>query len=97
MFSHNALISLQVVYCGPTCQRLHWFTHKRQCKTPVPQRGNRQPKLRELSSHVDDNDVVNAASSMLALCLGLSKCALQNSPSDDHSKTSEDPHCAGKD
>lgn len=47
------LISLQVVYCGPTCQRLHWFTHKRQCKTPVPQRDaqlNRQPKLRELSS-----------------------------------------------
>lgn len=53
LFSHNALISLQVVYCGLTCQRLHWFTHKRQCKTPVPQRGahlNRQPKLRELSS-----------------------------------------------
>ncbi len=37
---------------------------------------------------------------MLALCLGLSKCALQNGPSDDHSETSEaseDPHCAGKD
>uniref|UniRef100_A0A671M679 Ankyrin repeat and MYND domain-containing protein 2-like n=1 Tax=Sinocyclocheilus anshuiensis TaxID=1608454 RepID=A0A671M679_9TELE len=43
-----------VVYCGKTCQRLHWFTHKRQCKTPVPQRDaqfNRQPKLRELSSN----------------------------------------------
>ncbi|XP_050992764.1 ankyrin repeat and MYND domain-containing protein 2 [Labeo rohita] len=92
-----------VVYCGPTCQRLHWFTHKRQCKTPVPQRDaqlNRQPKLRELSSSADDNDLVNAASSMLALCLGLSKCALEHSPSDDHSETSEaseDPACAGKD
>ncbi|XP_026144952.1 ankyrin repeat and MYND domain-containing protein 2-like [Carassius auratus] len=40
-----------VVYCGPTCQRLYWFTHKRQRKTPVSQRGSRQPKLRELSSH----------------------------------------------
>ncbi|KAK2887119.1 hypothetical protein Q8A67_015347 [Cirrhinus molitorella] len=92
-----------VVYCGPVCQRLHWFTHKRQCKTPVSQRDarlNRQPKLRELSSSVDDSDLVNAASSMLALCLGLSKCALEDSPSDDHCETSEaseDPSCAGKD
>uniref|UniRef100_A0A8C1K6K1 Ankyrin repeat and MYND domain containing 2b n=1 Tax=Cyprinus carpio TaxID=7962 RepID=A0A8C1K6K1_CYPCA len=92
-----------VVYCGKTCQRLHWFTHKRQCKTPVPQRDaqlNRQPKLRELSSNADDSDVVNAASSMLALCLGLSECELQHSPSDDCCETSEaceDPPRAGKD
>uniref|UniRef100_A0A9J7YJH6 Ankyrin repeat and MYND domain containing 2b n=1 Tax=Cyprinus carpio carpio TaxID=630221 RepID=A0A9J7YJH6_CYPCA len=92
-----------VVYCGKTCQRLHWFTHKRQCKTPVPQRDaqlNRQPKLREFSSNADDSDVVNAASSMLALCLGLSECELQHSPSDDCFETSEaceDPPRAGKD
>ncbi|XP_067268453.1 ankyrin repeat and MYND domain-containing protein 2-like [Chanodichthys erythropterus] len=89
-----------VVYCGQTCQRLHWFTHKRQCKSPVQQRDaqfNSQPKLRELSSNADDSDAEKAASSMLALCLGFSECVLQHSPSDDHHETSEDDPRAGQD
>ncbi|CAM4633061.1 unnamed protein product [Leuciscus chuanchicus] len=85
-----------VVYCGQTCQSLHWFTHKRQCKTPVQQRDAQfsQPNLRELASNADNSDAEKAASSMLAVCLGLSECALQHSPSDDHR---EDDPCAGQD
>uniref|UniRef100_A0A671M674 Ankyrin repeat and MYND domain-containing protein 2-like n=1 Tax=Sinocyclocheilus anshuiensis TaxID=1608454 RepID=A0A671M674_9TELE len=65
-----------VVYCGKTCQRLHWFTHKRQCKTPVPQRDaqfNRQPKLRELSSN---GKVLSATSSAASLCLRVLQCSV---------------------
>ncbi|TRY98529.1 hypothetical protein DNTS_025149 [Danionella cerebrum] len=42
----------------------------------------------------ENEDITKAASSMLALCLGLSKCALQETPSDDQKENpeaSEDP------
>ncbi|XP_051526864.1 uncharacterized protein LOC127425191 isoform X1 [Myxocyprinus asiaticus] len=49
-----------VIYCGQVCQRLHWFTHKRQCRALVQQkeaRHNSPPKLRELFTNVKVQDI----------------------------------------
>ncbi|KAI7798437.1 ankyrin repeat and MYND domain-containing protein 2-like [Triplophysa rosa] len=72
-----------VVYCGQACQRLHWFTHKRQCRAQYVQRNSPARPLRDLSSSAHDRDVAEATSSMLALCLDFSHCAFDDTPADD--------------
>lgn len=27
------LVNFQVMYCDQNCQKIHWFTHKKVCKT----------------------------------------------------------------
>ncbi|KAG5264274.1 hypothetical protein AALO_G00251900 [Alosa alosa] len=47
-----------VVYCDQTCQRLHWFTHKKICKA-LRQRSSPadSPRLRELPDNEDEGCV----------------------------------------
>uniref|UniRef100_A0AAV2MGJ0 MYND-type domain-containing protein n=1 Tax=Knipowitschia caucasica TaxID=637954 RepID=A0AAV2MGJ0_KNICA len=37
-----------VIYCDSTCQKLHWFTHKKVCKTLQEQREQREAEAAKL-------------------------------------------------
>ncbi|KAL4646835.1 ankyrin repeat and MYND domain-containing protein 2 isoform X1 [Arapaima gigas] len=60
-----------VVYCGQTCQKLHWFTHKKVCKKLQEQRGKQEAKAAELKAKQKEADnaegVEEATSSMREL------------------------------
>ncbi|XP_056154879.1 ankyrin repeat and MYND domain-containing protein 2-like [Lampris incognitus] len=60
-----------VTYCSLTCQRLHWFTHKKMCRSAL-ERGTDQeketPRLKELKD--DESDLVKETANFLQeLCL----------------------------
>lgn len=38
----------QVIYCGPACQKMHWFTHKKVCKKLQEQREKQEEEAAKL-------------------------------------------------
>lgn len=38
----------QVIYCGQTCQKMHWFTHKKVCKKLQEQREKQEAEAAKL-------------------------------------------------
>lgn len=59
-----------IVYCSLTCQRLHWFAHKKICSSLQEQDGKPEdtPRLKELKE--DDSDLVfETANFLQELCL----------------------------
>lgn len=44
--------SFQVLYCGQTCQKMHWFTHKRVCKKLQEQREAQEAETAQLSQGI---------------------------------------------
>ncbi|XP_041810749.1 ankyrin repeat and MYND domain-containing protein 2-like [Chelmon rostratus] len=60
-----------VTYCSLTCQKLHWFTHKRMCSALQEQDADLEkdtPRLKELKD--DDSDLVMETANFLQeLCL----------------------------
>ncbi|XP_077363298.1 ankyrin repeat and MYND domain-containing protein 2-like [Festucalex cinctus] len=59
-----------VTYCSLTCQKLHWFTHKKMCRAMQEQNADleRAPRLKELKE--DESDLVAETANFLQeLCL----------------------------
>nr|XP_061809014.1 ankyrin repeat and MYND domain-containing protein 2-like [Nerophis lumbriciformis] len=60
-----------VTYCSLTCQKLHWFTHKKMCRVMQEQNADLErdaPKLKELKD--DESDLVTETANFLQeLCL----------------------------
>ncbi|XP_047461522.1 ankyrin repeat and MYND domain-containing protein 2-like isoform X2 [Mugil cephalus] len=60
-----------VTYCGLMCQRLHWFTHKKMCRSMQEQDADLEkdtPRLKELKD--DESDLVMETANFLQeLCL----------------------------
>ncbi|XP_037119431.1 ankyrin repeat and MYND domain-containing protein 2-like isoform X2 [Syngnathus acus] len=58
-----------VTYCSLTCQKLHWFTHKKMCRAMQEQNAALEaPRLKELND--DESDLVTETANFLQeLCL----------------------------
>ncbi|KAM9776463.1 ankyrin repeat and MYND domain-containing protein 2-like isoform 4-T4 [Syngnathus typhle] len=58
-----------VTYCSLTCQKLHWFTHKKMCRAMQEQNAALEaPRLKELKD--DESDLVTETANFLQeLCL----------------------------
>ncbi|XP_077404915.1 ankyrin repeat and MYND domain-containing protein 2-like isoform X4 [Vanacampus margaritifer] len=60
-----------VTYCSLTCQKLHWFTHKKMCRAMQEQNADLErdaPRLKELKE--DESDLVMETANFLQeLCL----------------------------
>ncbi|XP_061682254.1 ankyrin repeat and MYND domain-containing protein 2-like [Syngnathoides biaculeatus] len=60
-----------VTYCSLTCQKLHWFTHKKMCRAMQEQNADLErdaPRLKELKD--DESDLVlETANFLQELCL----------------------------
>ncbi|XP_072316263.1 ankyrin repeat and MYND domain-containing protein 2a [Eucyclogobius newberryi] len=60
-------ICKMVIYCNQTCQKLHWFTHKKVCKRLQEQRETHEAeaaKLRQQQNNENANAVEEATESM---------------------------------
>ncbi|XP_060798831.1 ankyrin repeat and MYND domain-containing protein 2-like [Neoarius graeffei] len=77
-----------VAYCGQTCQRLHWFTHKKVCKALQRQREFQSKDssiVREISGNDDGYDAIEGhCSSLLGLCLGFAELGHSHSFSENY-------------
>nr|XP_046274361.1 ankyrin repeat and MYND domain-containing protein 2-like isoform X2 [Scatophagus argus] len=61
-----------MTYCSLRCQKLHWFTHKRMCRSLEVQDANLEkdtPKLKELVSDDESDLVMETANFLQELCL----------------------------
>ncbi|XP_023658321.1 ankyrin repeat and MYND domain-containing protein 2a isoform X1 [Paramormyrops kingsleyae] len=79
--SKRCSICKMVMYCDPTCQKLHWFTHKKVCKKLQEQREKQEARSALMMDKQanEDNKPVEEATSLVQ---GLAIQKEEDSPSD---------------
>ncbi|XP_072572141.1 ankyrin repeat and MYND domain-containing protein 2a isoform X2 [Paramormyrops kingsleyae] len=78
--SKRCSICKMVMYCDPTCQKLHWFTHKKVCKKLQEQREKQEARSAlMMDKQANDNKPVEEATSLVQ---GLAIQKEEDSPSD---------------